>query len=399
MKHHNTIFGKEMRDRKGISTVIGSVFFIIIFTSIASYVIYSMNQIDQFGVAVIGKGQDNINRNNEAFEITGVTKDNNKFNITIQNTGQLPVNITRLWIQNKTDPTWPTTKFTINQIVAPGQTLTKIGENLQLTAKPSQAYDISLVTERGNTKEFLVNSASQKPLYLQLFVLPDKISTGFDTTILFAVTNNMSNNGILTNLAPNLSIATPIGATTTMISGPEPSTYPILQKGDTAYFKWVYNISGNSGQGINFTASLQNGYLGNSVSRNATITQIQGLPIIKTIMGGGLNGTISSTSLNYLRFFGDSKPSSTYNLKSIIMPINGTFKDLYVNKGTGTGTATLTLYKNGVSSGVTCTTGTSCPDKTHSVSVIAGDTVAMAIQFSNLLPNGDVTFTVEFDPT
>ncbi len=399
MKHHNTIFGKGLNDRKGISTIVGSVFFIIIFTSVASYVLYSMNQIDQFGVAVIGKGQDNINRNSEAFEITGVTEDNNKFNVTIQNTGQLPVNITRLWIQNKTDPTWPTTKFSINQIVAPGQTLTKIGENLQLTAKSSQAYDISLVTERGNTKEFLVNSASQKPLYLQLFVLPDKISSGFDTTLLLAVTNNMSNNGILTNLVPNATtIRAPLGATVTWVSGPEPAVYPILQKGDTAYFKWIYNISGNSGQGINFTSSLQNSYLGNSVSRNATITQIQGIPTVKTVMGGGLNGTISSNVLNYLKFFGDSKPSTTYNLKSMIMPISGTFKNLYVSKVTGSGTATLTLYKNAVSSGITCTTGTSCPDTGHSVSVNAGDTVAMAIQFSNLVPNGDVTFTVEFDP-
>src|SRR5438309_2696133 len=212
MEYQNIIFEKYLKDRRGLSTIVGSVFFIIIFTSVASYVIYSMNQIDQFGVAVIGKGVDNINRNNEAFEITGVTKDNNKFNITIQNTGQLPVNITRLWIQNKTDPTWPITKFSINQIVAPGQTLTKVGENIQLTALPSQAYDISLVTERGNTKEVLVNSASQKPLYLQMFVLPDKIPTGFGTTILLAVTNNMSNNGILTNLVPNpLGVVKPFG--------------------------------------------------------------------------------------------------------------------------------------------------------------------------------------------
>ena len=82
------------------------------------------------------------------------------------------------------------------------------------------------------------------------------------------------------------------------------------------------------------------------------------------------------------------------------MPMSGTFKNLYVNKGTGTGTATLTLYKNGAapSQGITCTTGTTCPDTTHSVSVNAGDTVAMAIQFSNTQPNGDVTFSVEFDP-
>lgn len=380
--------------------MIGSIFFIIVFTSAATYVVYSMNQIDKIGQTIITKSQDDRNRDHESFVITSVTRDNNKFNITVQNTGQIPLNITRLWIQNKTDPTWPTTKFSINQAVSPGQTLTKVGQNLNLVALPTQAYDVSLVTDRGNTKEFLVNSASQKPIILQLFVLPEKIPTGFTTTLLFAVTNNMSNNGVLTNLAPNLSIVVPSGATATRLSGPEPTIYPLLAKGDTAYFKWSYTVTGNTGQGINFTASLQNGYLGNVVSRNVTINAIQGIPTVKNIIGGGFNGTISSSSLNFLRFFGDSKPSTTYNLKSMSMPIGGTFKNLYVNKGTGTGTATLTLYKNGAApfQGMTCITGTTCPDTTHSVSVIAGDTVAMAIQFSNAQPNGDVTFSVEFDP-
>ncbi len=392
---------KDLRDRRGLSSVIGTVFFIIVFTSAATYVVYSMNQIDKFGAAIIGKSQDDINRNKEAFEVTGVTRDNNKFNITIQNTGQLPVNLTRLWIQNKTDPTWATTKFSINQIVAPGQTLIKVGQNLQLSALPTQAYDISLVTERGNTKEFLVNSASQKPLYLQLFVLPDKIPTGFSTTLLFAVTNNMSNNGILTNIVPKLVVGIPSGASATLVSGPEPSIYPILAKGDAAYFKWIYNISGNSGQGINFTASLQNGYLGNSVSRNATINAIQGITTVKTIMGGGLNGTITGTLQNYLRFFGDGRPSTTYSIKSMSMPMAGTFKNLYVNKGTGTVTATFTLYKLGSSTTLTCATSSStCSDTTDLVSVSTGDTVAMGIKLSSPgTASGDITFTVEFDPS
>ena len=211
----------------------------------------------------------------------------------------------------------------------------------------------------------------------------------------------MSNNGVLTNLVPNLSPPViPPGASATRLSGPEPTIYPILAKGATAYFKYSYAVTGNSGQGINFTASLQNGYLGNVVSRNVTINAIQGLPTVKNVIGGGLNGTISSSSPYFLRFFGDNKPSTNYNLKSMSMPTGGTFKNLYVNKGTGTGTATLTLYKNaGIPlQGITCTTGTTCPDTTHSVSVYAGDTVAMAIQFSNTQPNGDVTFSVEFDP-
>ncbi|MBI3623631.1 hypothetical protein HY212_06160 [Candidatus Pacearchaeota archaeon] len=405
MKHIDTI-QHGIRNRKGISSVVGTVFFIIVFTSVASYIIYSMNQIDQFGQAVIGKSQDNINKNNEAFEITSVTRDNNKFNITLQNTGQLPVNITRLWIQNKTDPTFPTSKFTVNQIIAPGQTLVKVGQNLKLTALPSQAYDISLVTERGNVEEVLVNSASQKPLYLQLYVLPDKIPTGFSSTLLFAVTNNMSNNGILTNLVPRLNVTSPIGTSAVLVSGPEPSTYPTLQRGDTAYFKWIYNMTGNPGQQINFLASLQNGYLGNIVSRNATITPIQGMPSVKTTMGGGLNGTTTSTTQSYLRFFGDGRPSITYSLKSMTMPMAGTFKNLYVNKGSGSMAVILTLYNNGVATSLSCQAGTGTPstcsdtNSAHAVNVAIGNTVAMGIKFiSSGTASGDVTFTVEFDPS
>ncbi len=383
--------------------MIGSIFFIIVFTSAATYVVYSMNQIDKIGQTIITKSQDDRNRDHEAFEITSVTRDNNKFNITVQNTGQLPLNITRLWIQNKTDPTWSTTKFSINQAVSPGQTLTKIGQNLNLAALPTQAYDISLVTDRGNTKEFLVNSASQKPIILQLFVLPEKVSTGFSTTLLFAVTNNMSNNGALTNLAPNLSIIVPPGASATRLSGPEPTIYPLLAKGDTAYYKWAYTVTGNSGQGINFTASLQNGYLGNVVSRNVTINAIPGSLPVKTIMGGGFTGAIASTAQNYLRFFGDHGPSTSYTLKSMIIPIAGTFKNLNVNKATGATIVTFTLYKNGVATGLTCATSNlapaTCSDLIDSVSVLSGDTIALGIQPSTATSTGDVSFSVEFDPS
>ena len=392
-----------LKNRKGLSSVIGSIFFIIVFTSAATYVVYSMNQIDKIGQTIITKCQDDRNRDHEAFEITSVTRDNNKFNITVQNTGQLPLNITRLWIQNKTDPTWSTTKFSINQAVSPGQTLTKVGQNLKLAALPTQAYDISLVTDRGNTKEFLVNSASQKPIILQLFVLPEKVPTGFVTTLLFAVTNNMSNNGVLTNLAPNLSVVIPQGASATRLSGPEPTIYPLLTKGDTAYFKWAYTVTGNSGQGINFTASLQNGYLGNFVSRNVTINAIQGGLPVKVIIGGGFTGLMATTSQNYLRFFGDYGPNTSYNLKSMIIPTAGTLKNLYVNKATGATVVTFILYKNGVATGLTCPTSNSaqatCWDLTHSVSVSAGDTIAMGILPSTITPTGDVSFSVEFDPS
>jgi len=259
-----------MKSRRGLSTLVGIVFFMIVFVGVATYVTYSMNQLDKFGQTIIEKGQEDRNRDREQFEITTVKRDSNKFNITIQNTGELPLSITRLWIENKTDPSWGTQKFDINKDVAPGQTLTRVGQDLQLVALDTQGYDIRLTTSRGNAKEFLVNSVSQEPIYLQLFVLPDNVPSGFNTTLLFAVTNNMSNTGALTNFVPKL-VVTPQGASATLMSGPEPTIYPLLKNGDTAYFQWIYKISGTTGQVVKFEASVDNGYLANSVSRNVAV--------------------------------------------------------------------------------------------------------------------------------
>lgn len=396
---------KKINDKhkRGLSSIIGGVFFIIIMVTGASYILYSMNQLDTFSQAIIAKNQQDRNKQQENFQITSVTLANNKFNVTVQNTGMIPINITRLWVENKTDATWPVSKYTINQIVTPGQTLSKIGQTLPLYAKSSQAYGLTLVTDRGSSEVALVNSASAKPLMLQLSVIPDTVSSGFDTTLLFAVTNNMTNNGGLSNLQPNLNVGS-YGATATLVSGPEPLIYPFLAQGDTAYFKYVYLISGTAGQKANFTASLQNGYLGNAVTKNVTINTVTGISNVKTVMVGGLTDRPmqGQNQQFYIRIGGDSDVSSTYGKKSITMPIAGTFKNLYASHESGSDKITFTLYKNGVAKTLSCQTNSSpatCWDLTHSVTVGAGnDTIAMGVISNGNDDNGDLTFTVEFDP-
>jgi hypothetical protein len=397
MKNKNNI-----KNRRGLSSIIGGVFFLIIMVTGASYIMYSMNQLDTFSQAIIAKNQQDRNKQQENFQITSVTLANNKFNVTVQNTGMVPINITRLWAENKTDPTWPISKYTVNQIVTPGQTLSKIGQTLPLYAKPTQAYGLTLVTDRGSSQVALVNSASVKPLMMQLLVLPDTVPSGFDTTVLFTVTNNMTNNGGLSNLQPNLSVSQPFGATATLI-GPAPTAYPFLAQGDTAYFEWVYLISGNTGQKINFTASLQNGYLGNSVMKNVTINTIQGIPTVKTVMVGGLSTGTILTSQYYIRFGGDSIASTNYNIKNMTMPIAGTFKNLYASKGTGGNSIIFTLYKNGVAMSLSCQTSSSspstCQDLTNFVTIAPHDSIAMGVQSSGASTIGNLGFTLEFDPS
>ena len=261
-----------MNSRRGISTVVGAVFFVIIFTTAITFVTYDMNLLNNFTSAFVSKSQSDADANHEQFSISAVKIANNKFNITVQNSGSIPITLDRLWVQNKTDITWGTSKYAINQIVYPGNSLSQIGQSLPLYAKPTQGYDIKLVTLRGNVKELYVNSVSQAPVYLQLFALPSTGSNNFIATLLLGVTNNMTNGGTLTNIVPNMVVNNVTGfGKASLISGPMPSSYPLLNNGAETFFQWNYNITGSSGYKVNFQTSLQNGYLYNNASQNVVL--------------------------------------------------------------------------------------------------------------------------------
>ena len=64
-----------MRNRRGLSTVVGAVFFVIAATTVISYISYSMNTIDQFAESVIVKEAENINRGFEHITISKISID------------------------------------------------------------------------------------------------------------------------------------------------------------------------------------------------------------------------------------------------------------------------------------------------------------------------------------
>ena len=179
--------------------------------------------------------------------------------ITIHNTGELPIKFTRIWVNNVTDSAWPLQNFTVNEIATPQQIITNVGQGLNLQALESQAYSMKLITDRGNTKEFFINSPSQELLDLKLIALPETVPDGFRTTLLLTVTNNMTKNNILLNIKPVMQ--TPQvseGASYTLISDMSPSQKSTLDKGDTGYFTWTYEITGSLNDSVIFTTSLQN---------------------------------------------------------------------------------------------------------------------------------------------
>ncbi len=193
-----------MRTRRGISSVVGTVFAIIALTTTVAYVSYSMNTLDKYNQTVLGKNQQNLDIGKEKFQVASVGFVNNKLNITVTNTGSLPINFTKIWIQNKTATDWVRSYVPANNFVGPGATLKNIGQNIATDAKSTLSYHIKLVTSRGNVQEFDVNSANSAPLNIQLLALPPTVPSGFTTKLVMLVTNNST--GILVNLVPLASL-------------------------------------------------------------------------------------------------------------------------------------------------------------------------------------------------
>ena len=264
-----------MNKRRGLSSVIGMVFLVIVLSSTIGYFTYGVNLIENLNDQIIIKTTELQEKSRENFEITNARIDQGKFNLTVHNTGDLPINVTRMWINNVTDNTWPLQNYTINKIATPKTTLTNIGQELNLQALESQAYSIKLVTQRGTAKDFSLNSPNQEMLDLRLVALPETVPDGFRTTLLLTVTNNMTSDNMLLNIKPIMQTPQATGdATYTLISDITPSKKPILERGDSAYFTWVYEISGALDETVMFTVNLQNGIPQNTASAIVKINDV-----------------------------------------------------------------------------------------------------------------------------
>ncbi len=294
-----------MKTRRSISSVVGMVFAIIALTTTLAYITYSMDTLEKFNQVIMVKSIENTDKVEEEFDIISAeTTPARKFKITVQNTGNLPVNFTRLWVENTTHPTDWVARYNLNTQVYPGGSAQNIGDNLDLYSVDTQSYKMKLVTERGNSKEFFINSASQQPLYITLDATPDTIFDTFTTTLKMNVVNNMSNNNLLLNLEPKAMGISCTGTCTDTneLSGPEPTSYDSLKAGDTATFKWVYELDGVENDAWTFTGELNDGYTGNTASDVVTLKAPPSDPSNRFLLAFGRQDNIDQ-AIRYGQFF------------------------------------------------------------------------------------------------
>src|SRR6185437_15582477 len=135
--------------------------------------------------------------------------------------------------------------------------------------------NVKLVTSRGNTQQFNVNSANVAPLNIQLLSIPATVPSGFQTKLVMIVINNGSYT--LVNVTPQTPIEAnnPTATCSLVQNQASPPKYNTLPPGSTAVFQWDVMIRGTvTGQTCTWIAQLQNGYNGNTATATVSVTNI-----------------------------------------------------------------------------------------------------------------------------
>ena len=259
-----------MKSHRGLSAVIGTVFLIAIVVGALSYVSYSLEMMGNFSESLIVEESRQKNKQAESIEIVSIDLTGDKLDGVIKNTGEIPVQLNTLWIdeQGVNDVVQ---KYILDAQISPGKTINLISL-VDVDMYSTKGYNMKVVSSRGDVNSFYVNSASQENIDIKMIAIPETIVTKFDATLLMTVVNNMSNNNILVNLTPTDPYpGCSADIDCTLVSGPDPASYDVLKSGDIAIFKWSYQLSGDKSDTFSFTGAVQNGNPGNDDTTIVTI--------------------------------------------------------------------------------------------------------------------------------
>jgi len=138
--------------KRGISTVLGTIYFVIIMLLAFNLVLWEIGQMDTYQQSVNERNQIDWERLNEKVElVSALFSSSNHLNVTVTNVGGLTAHLVDLWLTDRTPNPAVQSLFVLNDYVSPGSTVANIGDDV--TVDPTHAYTVRIVTERGNTLE------------------------------------------------------------------------------------------------------------------------------------------------------------------------------------------------------------------------------------------------------
>ena len=271
-----TPFGKK-RSRRGLSTVVGGVFMVIVMVSALSITAWSFREQDRVSLALTEKASSDLGSLNEKISISDVrVSSDSKLNVTVSNSGGTSAMLASIYIVNKTASPNQQYRYDLGSIAVDGRnSVSNIGQALSFKAKSNTEYSVKIVTMGGNTASTIIGSLSSTSMKMSMFVIPPTISPGSNVTILMYVTNN-STNSIITD-----PVSTSLSYTTACIPNQTYSCSMQLKEaggngtriaaGSTGFFKWIYSITAPDNTSFTFVGSIVNGRPGNTATGAVTV--------------------------------------------------------------------------------------------------------------------------------
>src|SRR5687768_3389057 len=93
---------KNYKQRKGLSTIVGAIFMILVMVAALNLTLWTVQQQDRVTQTVIEKTNESLGKLNEDIEISDVRISGSKLNLTAANHGGATATIKSIYIVNET---------------------------------------------------------------------------------------------------------------------------------------------------------------------------------------------------------------------------------------------------------------------------------------------------------
>ena len=275
----------QPQNRRGLSSVVGALFFTVLM--IAGFSVLSLALDAQTDIVttqrIVSDGE--IKKQQEQFGVLISTDEDDFLNVSIDNQGQNPVEISSIWITNKTLPNQPATRYDVNYIDAfvPSGFISNVVSTQFLQMVPD-VYDIKVISSFGTIKvtEFALGVVGSSGLRAELITDPPDVIIGQNVTIAMLVTNTGTE--IINNVQPDPLTFTPTGTGVILASSTHTPTSVNLDRGASVMFSWDYQVTGGSGDQLSFS-SIARGDGG------LTSSMVSDISVLRLPTDGGTGGT------------------------------------------------------------------------------------------------------------
>jgi hypothetical protein len=244
---------------------------VIVMAGALSVSFWTLQQHDRINESLIQKTAATLNRLNEQIDISDIRVANNKLNLTVANTGGAASKLVTIYVVNETAK--QQYRYDLNFTVDGRESVSGIGQSSPaIIIKNNTDYSVKVISESGQSATTRMMSLSSVALPMSLYVIPPTVVPGSNVTVLYAVTNNLTDAHLAREIDLKLyyNLGCTSGPTCKLDKYEAPlSNTTTLGKGNTLLFKWVFKVTAPDKTYITFNATLANAKQGNYVREQA----------------------------------------------------------------------------------------------------------------------------------